>query len=244
MPAPITAELIAREPIAEGIAQLSFALREPSRLHFKAGQFVSIALPSATGEPETVPRRSYSIASQSDAGEVLRFIIRVIPEGKASEFLMGLPLRTVVHMTGPHGFFVLDERHAGDVVFGATGTGFAAVMPMLGELARRRESGHESPRSLVLWGARQESDLFARDEIEALVARAGAELRVFLTAPGPAWRGDRGRITQAVLERLPELSSPTFYLVGNGAMVSELKRELVARGVNRRAQIRTEAFFD
>jgi len=244
MPAPITAELVAREPIAAGIAQLSFALREPPRLDFKAGQFVSIAIPSSTPDSETVPRRSYSIASQSDAGELLRFIIRVIPEGKASEFLMTLPIGSRVNMTGPHGFFVLDERHPGDVVFGATGTGFAAVMPMLGELARRRESGLESPRSLVLWGARQESDLFARDEIEALVARAGSELRTFLTAPGPDWRGDRGRITPALLDRLPELSAPTFYLVGNGAMISELKRELIARGVNRRAQIRTEAFFD
>lgn len=244
MPAPITAELVAREPIAAGIAQLSFALREPPRLDFKAGQFVSIAIPSSAPDTETVPRRSYSIASQSDAGELLRFIIRVIPEGKASEFLMTLPIGGLVNMTGPHGFFVLDERHPGDVVFGATGTGFAAVMPMLGELARRRESGIESPRSLVLWGARQESDLFARDEIEALVARAGSELRMFLTAPGPQWRGDRGRITPALLDRLPELSAPTFYLVGNGAMISELKRELIARGVNRRAQIRTEAFFD
>ncbi len=96
----------------------------------------------------------------------------------------------------------------------------------------------------MLWGARQESDLFSRDEIGALVTRAGAELRIFLTAPGPDWAGDRGRITPAMLDRLPELTAPTFYLVGNGAMISELKRELIARGVNRRAQIRTEAFFD
>jgi CDP-4-dehydro-6-deoxyglucose reductase, E3 len=244
MPAPITAELVAREPIGAGIAQLSFALRAPPRLDFKAGQFVSIAVPSTTADQESVPRRSYSIASQSDAGELLRFIIRVIPEGKASEFLMGLPLGAVVHMTGPHGFFVLDERHSGDVVFGATGTGFAAVMPMLGELARRREAGIESPRTIILWGARQESDLFARDEVASLVARAAAELRIFLTASAPDWRGDRGRITPAILDRLPELTAPTFYLVGNGAMISELKRELIARGVNRRAQIRTEAFFD
>jgi ferredoxin-NADP reductase len=47
-----------------------------------------------------------------------------------------------------------------------------------------------------------------------------------------------------VLDALPSLASPTFYLVGNGAMINELKRELVARGVNRKAQIRTEAFFD
>jgi hypothetical protein len=43
---------------------------------------------------------------------------------------------------------------------------------------------------------------------------------------------------------LPQLVSPTFYLVGNGAMISDVKRELMARGIDRKRQIRTEAFFD
>ena len=43
---------------------------------------------------------------------------------------------------------------------------------------------------------------------------------------------------------LPQLAEPTFYLVGNGAMITELKRELMNKGINRKKQIRTEAFFD
>jgi CDP-4-dehydro-6-deoxyglucose reductase, E3 len=244
MPAPFTAELIARETITAGIAELSFAMREPARLDFKAGQFVSMAVEAPSPDADPVPRRSYSIASQSDAGDLLRFIVRVIPDGKASEYLMSIPLGSRVRMTGPHGFFVLDPSHPGDVVFGATGTGIAAVMPMLGELGRRRGSGGGAQRCLVLWGMRREADLFSREEIARLVGLAGAELHVFLTAPPADWVDGRGRITPAVLERLPELVAPTFYLVGNGAMITELKRELIARGVNRKAQIRTEAFFD
>jgi ferredoxin-NADP reductase len=244
MPAPFTAELTARVTIASGIAELSFAMRDPDRLDFKAGQFVSMAVEAPSPDADPVPRRSYSIASQSDAGDVLRFIVRVIPDGKASEYLMSIPLGSRVRMTGPHGFFVLDPSHPGDVVFGATGTGIAAVMPMLGELGRRRESAGGTGRCLVLWGMRQEADLFSRQEISQLAARAGAELHIFLTAPGDAWADGRGRITPAVLERLPQLVAPTFYLVGNGAMITELKRELVSRGINRKTQIRTEAFFD
>lgn len=244
MPVPFTAELTAREMLADGIAELSFAMRDPPRLDFKAGQFVSMAVDPTAPGADPVPRRSYSIASQSDAGDVLRFIVRVIPDGKASEYLMSIPFGSLVRMTGPHGFFVLDASHPGDVVFGATGTGIAAVMPMLGELGRRRESGGEGRRCLVSWGMRQASDLFALEEIGRLVARAGAELQIFLTAPAAAWTGGRGRITPALLERLPELVAPTFYLVGNGSMITELKRELISRGVNRRTQIRTEAFFD
>jgi ferredoxin-NADP reductase len=238
MPGPLVAVLRSRTLVAAGIADLVFELREPPRLDFQAGQFVSMAVTDASGV--ALPRRSYSIASQSSEPERLRFIIRVIAGGAASEHLMDLALGDELALTGPYGFFVLDAAHGGDVVFGATGTGMAAIMPMLGELAARPGPG----RRLVYWGARHEEDLFSRVEIEALAVRAGAELFIHLTAPSPSWTGPRGRITAAILDALPGLAAPTFYLVGNGAMITELKRELVARGVNRKAQIRTEAFFD
>ena len=140
----------ARTLIAPGIADLSFKMISPAELAFKAGQFVSIAVEGH--EPPGPSRRSYSIASQSDAGGTLRFIIRVIPSGAASELLMSASIGGPMRMTGPHGFFVLDEEHAGDVVFGATGTGVAAVMPMLGELCRAADRG----RRYLYWGLRHE----------------------------------------------------------------------------------------
>lgn len=240
MAGPLVAALGSRALIAPGIAELVFEMRAPERLTFRAGQFLSLAVDAAPSAGSALPRRSYSIASQTADSARVRFIIRVMSEGAASHYLMTLPLGAEINLTGPHGFFVLDAAHAGDVVFGATGTGIAAVMPMLGELAARAEPG----RRRVYWGVREEADLFARDEIAALAARAGAELSLHLTAPPAAWTGARGRITPAVLDALPTLTAPTFYLVGNGSMITELKRELVARGVNRKAQIRTEAFFD
>jgi len=241
--AALVAALGGRTVLAPGIVELAFEMRVPARLDFKAGQFVSIAVDEPVpGGGVALPRRSYSIASQTTEGQRLRFIIRVMPEGAASSYLMTLPLGAEIRLTGPHGFFVLDAAHAGDVVLGATGTGIAAVMPMLGELATRPEPGRG--HVYVYWGVREEADLFARDEIEALAARAGARLSLHLTAPSAAWTGARGRITTAILDALPTLATPTFYLVGNGSMITELKRELVERGVNRKAQIRTEAFFD
>ena len=237
-PGSIVTELSARTIIAPGIADLSFRMISPARLDFQAGQFVSIAVEG--NESLSSARRSYSIASQTDAGDQLRFIIRVIPSGAASELLMFLPIGAGMRMTGPHGFFVLDAQHAGDVVFGATGTGVAAVMPMLGELSRRNDGG----RRYLFWGLRHQSDLFAHEEIARLCERSATDLRVYLSAPDDTWTGARGRITPAVLDTLPQLASPTFYLVGNGAMITELKRELVTRGINRKRQIRTEAFFD
>ena len=236
-------ELESRTIIAPGIADLTFRMITPPSLSFRAGQFLSIAVEGTSAETTSPSRRSYSIASQSNAGDHLRFIIRVIPTGAASDLLMSLAVGASMRMTGPHGFFVLDATHAGDVVFGATGTGVAAVMPMLGELSRRADTG----RRYLFWGVRHQSDLFAHDEIARLCERSGTELRVHLSAPDDSWTGGRGRITRAILDTLdtpPHLEAPTFYLVGNGAMITELKHELVAKGINRKKQIRTEAFFD
>lgn len=240
---PLTAALLSREAIGPGIVDLRFAMRQPATLTFRAGQFVSIAVESeGKGKVATSPpaRRSYSIASPSDEGDTLRFIIRVIPDGAASDFLMSLPIGAEVRMTGPHGFFVLDAEHPGDVIFGATGTGVSAVMPMLRELSSQALSG----RRVLYWGVRHQEDLFARADIQQLCRQAQCELRLFLTSPKSGWSGGQGRITGAILDDYSGLAAPTFYLVGNGAMISELKRELIARGVNRKKQIRTEAFFD
>jgi ferredoxin-NADP reductase len=228
-------------------------MRSPERLQFRAGQFVSMGVGQGAREPQdpndpvektNTKKRSYSIASPSEQGQQLRFIVRVIPEGTASEFLILMPLGQEVRMTGPHGFFVLDAEHSGDVVFAATGTGVSAVMPMLSELSRRPVRG----RRCLYWGVRNTEDLFARQEIESLCRAATCDLVLCVSNPPPNWAGHSGqtagRITAAILDELPAMVAPTFYLVGNGTMISDLKRALVARGIDRKKQIRTEAFFD
>src|SRR3982751_1010280 len=83
---PFTATLSSRQPVAAGVVDLVFTMREPAWLPFQPGQFVSLAI-GADPTGKAAPRRSYSIASPSDAGDHLRLIIRAIPDGAASDFL-------------------------------------------------------------------------------------------------------------------------------------------------------------
>jgi CDP-4-dehydro-6-deoxyglucose reductase, E3 len=238
MAAPFSAYLFERKVIADGVVDLTFNLDSPQGLGFRAGQFVTLAVGKDAAGRDV--RRSYSIASRSDQPHQLRFIIRIMTGGIGSDFFAALPIGAAIEMTGPHGFFVLDDAHAGDVVFAATGTGLAALLPMLAELAARPEGG----RRTVYWGLRRESDLFVPEEVEQACAAAGATLLTYLSQPSAAWPGRRGRITSAILDAFPTFRAPTFYLVGNGAMIQELKRGLIERGVERKKQIRTEAFFE
>jgi CDP-4-dehydro-6-deoxyglucose reductase, E3 len=238
MPQPISARLVQNVPVADGVVDVRLELVDPPSVPFRAGQFMTLPVGKDAGGRDL--RRSYSIASRSDEAHALRFIIRILSQGVASDFWRELPLGAQVEMTGPHGFFTLDAEHAGDVVFAATGTGLAPVLPMLAELSQRKETG----RRVVFWGLRREEDLFVPEEVAAACAEAGASLHTYLSRPGDTWPGARGRITSAVLGGLPTWSDPTFYIVGNGSMIAELKRLLVSQGIDRKKHIRTEAFFD
>jgi CDP-4-dehydro-6-deoxyglucose reductase, E3 len=238
MPQPIRARLVTSEPIADGVVDVRFDLVDPAEISFRAGQFTT--LPVGKDPAGHDIRRSYSIASLTDETRSLRFIIRLLDQGVASDYWRALPLGAEVEMTGPHGFFTLEPAHTGDVLFAATGTGLAPLFPMLAELAQRREAG----RREVYWGCRREEDLFVPGEVTAACAAAGATLHTYLSRPSDTWTGSRGRITGPVLEALPSLHDPTFYIVGNGSMIAELKRSLIARGIDRKKHIRTEAFFD
>lgn len=238
MSGPLRARLVSSTPVSHDVTDLRFALETPAALSFLPGQFVTFSIgQDAQGQPI---RRSYSLASSARKGHELRLLIKLLPDGAAQDFFTRLGPGQPVDMTGPHGFFVLDDHHEGDVVFAATGTGLAPILPMLDALAHRTEG----TKRHLYWGLRSPDDIFLKEELQALCDAAHTELQIFLSQPDASWNGPRGRIIGPVMAHLPHLTNPTFYLVGNGAMIKELKQRLVEAGVNRKKHIRTEAFFD
>lgn len=235
------ARLAAAHPIAADVVEYRFALEpEDAGLAWRSGQFISISI--GQSDDGTPILRSYSLASRPD-GSGFRLVLKLVPGGVASEWFRRLRPGDRVRFTGPMGFFVLDlQPHPGDIVFGATGTGLAPFVPMIEDLLARGDPG---PIHLH-FGVRDEADLFWQDELTRLEAGSGGRVRttISLSRPSDTWAGARGRITPRILDALPALARPTFYLCGNGAMIREVKAGLIERGVDRKRQIRTEAFFD
>ena len=211
---------------------------EPTELRFRPGQFLSVRV-GTDGDGNAI-LRSYSIASPPQRHGELVLILRLVDGGVGSRFFDGLRAGDPISFTGPMGFFVNELTHSGDVVYVATGTGIAPLLPMIGEVLHRPEIG----RVHLFWGLRSEADLFYQDELSSLASRHSRfSHQIYLSRP-QGFARLRGRVTGPVLEILPSLREPTFYLCGNGQMIEELKAGLVARGVSRKRQIRTEAFFD
>ena len=228
-------ELVRATARAAGV--IEYVLRTDEPLKFRPGQFVSVRV--GVDSDDNPILRSYSIASSPGGGEIA-LILKLIAGGPGSGYFAGLKPGDRVRFTGPMGFFCLDLQHTGDVVFGVTGVGITPVLPMITELAARPEKG----RIVLYWGNRHAEDLFWLDDFKALQDECKRlEIEIFLSGEAPTWSGRRGRITQAVLTDLSAFDKPVFYLVGNGAMIREVKAALQERGVDRKRQIRNEAFF-
>jgi ferredoxin-NADP reductase len=223
--------------IAPDVLVCDFACLDPPALTWRAGQFLSIRCGAASDENPA--RRSYSIASSPSRPEGFELLVKLLPDGVGSALFEGLGAGDDLHFTGPMGFFVNDLAHAGDAVFCATGTGIAAALPMIHDaLARPAERG----RVRLFWGMRAERELYWLERLDA-IAEPRFSYELCLSRPSPSWTGRKGRINDHVLAGLAELDRPVFYLVGNGAMVRELKTALVAAGVDRKRQIRQEIFY-
>jgi ferredoxin-NADP reductase len=216
-----------------------FVLTKDEEVSFRPGQFISVQV--GTDADDNPILRSYSIASAPWHQGELTLVLRMIEGGVGTAFFDQLKIGDTLRFTGPMGFFVNELSHPGDAVYAATGTGIAPILPMMQEAVARAEDG----RILLYWGLRDEGDRFWHDELAELERMSPrVRVRIYLSCPSASWSGLRGRITAAVLDELPGLRAPTFYLCGNGQMIDELKAALQQRGVNRKRQIRTEAFFD
>lgn len=236
------AQLVSRRTIARDTEEYLFHLHEED-LRFRPGQFVSVTVGEDADHNPVL--RSYSIASSppppGGRPQELVLILRLIEDGVGSAFFNGLRPGAQARFTGPMGFFVNELQHDGDVVYGATGTGITPILPMLREVLQRDERGAVH----LHWGLRGEADLFWQEELSALASQhPRLQVHLYLSQPSATWTGLRGRITAPLLAQLPALQRPVFYLCGNGHMIEELKAQLKLAGVDRKRQIRTEAFFD
>lgn len=194
---------------------------ERAGLSFTPGDCV--ALYTADGRVS----RPYSIASGTGE-EILRFVIRKMPDGTLSTFLSGRKCGDEVRISPPFGWFRPGE-HAGKRPFAfiATGTGIAPF------LAHCRSS--EARPIASLYGVRTAADIIDRDWLDALGVK-------FCVSRERADGCHHGRVTD-LLHTLPHDSRADFYVCGLDAMIDEVTVRLEESGVPL-TSIHRECFFN
>lgn len=219
---------ISRKSIAEDMFELRFT--KPQDFHFIAGQFIQLQIP----EGDSFVLRSYSLSSTPD-DEYIELCVKILPDGKASKYLLEMGEGSPITFQGPSGRFTCVDEAEGRY-FVATGSGLAPIMGMI-----RDELPKNGTEITLLFGVRSEDDVFWVDRLEELKKKYEFfSYHVTLSQPKPngGWAGLRGRVTDHLLHHLIKHH---YYLCGGAPMVKDVRGQLLQNGIPSK-RIRFEIF--
>lgn len=210
-----------------------FMVDEVDEFPFAPGQFISTVANDGKGKQQT---RAYSIASAARANRFDLCVNRV-EGGFFSNHLADLtelPPGGTVQMHGPHGHFTL-RTPITDCILIATGTGIAPMRGFAQWLFP--ENGPDRSEGKDIWlvyGTRYESELYYREEFEALAAKhPNFHYVATLSRADESWGGLRGyvqdHVARIVEERAARLGQPLPRpAIDPATPASELKFDIYA----------------
>jgi ferredoxin-NADP reductase len=230
--------LLNRVEIAEGT--IAFHFEKPTGFDFKPGQSADLTLPNP---PETDAEgnvRTFSIAS-APFEDQLMFATRM-RDTAFKRSLKKMPLGTVVKMDSAMGSFTLHKNSAKPAVFLAGGIGVTPFSSIV------RQADHDrAPHKLYLFYSNRRPEDAPFVEVLQNLEKTNPQFRFIATMTEmrrskKTWNGETGRIDQEMLSKyLNELRGPIYYVAGPPALVSGMRKMLVASGVDE-DDIRSDEF--
>jgi len=211
-------------------------------IEFKGGQFVSVIVPGA-GPGGRDLRRAYSIASSPEA-RPFELCVKLVEGGPGTNYLNGLRPGDVFKGMFPYGDFTHKEKPDHGVCFISTGTGIAPFRSIvLSEAFQKNPPTH----STLLLGVREENEVLYDAELKALTGKIkNFNWETCVSRPTRDDHGCsfRGRVTD-YLRSLPvdyPFTKTDYYLCGGGAMIDEVKKILMDKGVEK-TSIHQEVYY-
>jgi ferredoxin-NADP reductase len=230
--------LLNRVEVAEGT--IAFHFEKPTGFDFKPGQSADLTLPNP---PETDAEgnvRTFSIAS-APFEDQLMFATRM-RDTVFKRSLKKMPLGTVVKMDSAMGSFTLHGNSAKPALFLAGGIGVTPFSSIV------RQADHDrAPHKLYLFYSNRRPEDAPFVEVLQNLEKTNPQFRFIATMTEmrrskKTWNGETGRIDQEMLSKyLNELRGPIYYVAGPPALVSGMRKMLVASGVDE-DDIRSDEF--
>lgn len=231
-------KLVNRREVAE--RTMAFHFQKPPDFQFKPGQYADLTL---IDPPETDAEgniRTFSIAS-APFEPALMFTTRM-RDTAFKRVLKSLPIGSEISLAGPMGSFTLHNNSKKPGIFLAGGIGITPFLSIILQAVKER-----LPHQLSLFysNRRPEDAPFVKLLREAAEANPNFRFMPTMTQmakSGQEWSGETGLIDRRMLEKnITSLRGPIYYTAGPPAMVSALRKMLIAAGVDE-DDIRSEEF--
>lgn len=215
------AKLIERKDLTYDVFELTFEADQT--VEFSGGQFITIKI------DDKVPPcfRAYSIASSPAQSTRFKLCIKLVPEGRGTNWLNKLNVSDQINFIGPNGNFIF-KNQAEKAFFIATGTGLA---PFTSIIEEEQKKGN-TKRMDLLFGVRHQKDLFYLDWLEELKSNGNFDYKPTLSRPETDWEGTSGRVTEVLKNSVLDKENTEYYICGLKNMIDDAVAILKEKGVN------------
>lgn len=185
------------------------------------GQFVEVSLFGVGEAPISIS----SSPSRSNG----HFELCVRKVGDVTAALHNLKAGATIGVRGPFGHgFPVDQMRGKDILFAAGGLGLAPARSLINQVLDERGS---FGRVMILYGARNPSELLFRDELEQWANRKDIEFHVTVDRPDSTWVGNAGVITTLFKFVTVSPRNTVAVTVGPPIMYRFVLMELLSKGI-------------
>ena len=185
------------------------------------GQFVEVSLLGIGEAPISIS----SSPSRSNG----HFELCVRKVGDVTAALHNLQAGATIGVRGPFGHgFPVDKMRGKDIIFAAGGLGLAPARSLINQVLDERGS---FGRVIILYGAKNPSELLFRDELEQWSNRSDIEFHVTVDRPDSTWVGNAGVITTLFKFVTVSPRNTVAVTVGPPIMYRFVLMELLSKGI-------------
>ncbi|MBP7279917.1 MAG: 2Fe-2S iron-sulfur cluster binding domain-containing protein [Sedimentibacter sp.] len=213
------------EKLTSTIKKLRFNLGE-EEISFKPGQYVQLKAPAYEGNDEEV-YRAYSIASSVNDKHIIELLIG-FTGGIATTYVhQHLKEGDTAHINGPYGEFYYHEGD-GPIILAGAGTGMAPIVSILQYMV----DNNIMRETMFFFGAKTMEDLFLVDRIRSFEEKLNLKFIPTLSREdSPEWKGEKGRVPNAIDKYIENGENYSAYLCGSPAMIDSIVEALVKKNV-------------
>ncbi len=190
-------------------------------LGHEPGQFVEVSLLGIGEAPISIS------SSPSRSNGAFELCVRKV--GDVTAAMHKLEAGATIGVRGPFGHgFQIDKMRGKDILFAPGGLGLAPARSLINQVLDERGS---FGRVIILYGARNPSELLFKDELEVWSARSDIEFHVTVDRPDPTWTGNVGVITTLFKKVHVNPRNTVAVTVGPPIMYRFVLMELLGKGI-------------